>query len=280
MGRVQKILGLIKKPFGYSSRQTKSKALTQFIPPDHKGGVLYVDDVYYDIQKLDQELIGSHAFAASINQNELEKICTNLKVNCLEFKGLTAKDWSPLQSISGLTDLRITWALKVEDISPLTKIPLISLYISDTKRLTNLEPLSDMKTLEVFEFSGGMWSKNTAESLAPLERLPNLKELTLTNLKVIEGGLKSLANCNQLHRLRISNQFPTEEYAYLMAKLPNVKCNKFVAYEKIPALGPKQNDVMITGSRKPWLNSTNDSARIQKYENAFKALVESYSSNS
>lgn len=279
MGRVHKILDLIKKPFGYSSRQTKPKALTQFIPPDHKGGVLYVDDVYYDIQKLDKVLIGSQAYAASINQNELEKICTYLKVNRLEFKGLTAKDWSPLQKVSGLTELMVIWALNVVNLSPLTNIPLTNLCIRDTKRLTDLGPISDIKTLEVFDFSGGTGTKNTAETLVPLSHLPKLKKLTLTNLKVTESGLKPLINCKVLSELRISNQFQTEEYAYLTAKMPGVKCDKFAAYETYKPYDAMQNDVMITGSRKPLLNSKNDAARIQKYEDAFNALVESYSAN-
>ena len=82
-----------------------------------------------------------------------------------------------------------------------------------------------------------------------------------------------------LSELRISNQFQTEEYAYLTAKMPGVKCDKFAAYETYKPYDAMQNDVMITGSRKPLLNSKNDAARIQKYEDAFNALVESYSAN-
>jgi hypothetical protein len=76
----------------------------------------------------------------------------------------------------------------------------------------------------------------------------------------------------------VSNQFPTEDYAYLAVELPNVICEMFQPYIK---LNQKINDldIMVTGKRKPFLNSKADTDRILKYEKAFEKLKKKFESN-
>ena len=103
---------------------------------------------------------------------------------------------------------------------------LKGLVLEDTPKISDLSPLSQCIKLESFEFSGGMWKSNKTESLEPISGLPKLSSLRLLNLSV-SSGLKSLASLTSLRELELSNQFPTEEYAYLSVKLDGVHCEYF-----------------------------------------------------
>ena len=83
----------------------------------------------------------------------------------------------------------------------------------------------------------------------------------------------------QLNRqvLEVSNQFPTEEFAYLSVELPKTKCKMFSAWVKSPVMKP---DTMIVGRRKPFLNFKKDRERIQAYEHSFAQLQAGFAVNS
>jgi len=68
----------------------------------------------------------------------------------------------------------------------------------------------------------------------------------------------------------VSYGFPTEDYAYLSVKRPDIKCDAFVPFIRRDMFGDK--DTMIVGFRKPFLNSKKDAARIAKYVQQFEAL--------
>ncbi|NKB27910.1 MAG: hypothetical protein GKR99_10285 [Rhodobacteraceae bacterium] len=64
----------------------------------------------------------------------------------------------------------------------------------------------------------------------------------------------------------MSNQFDTSDYAYLSVYLPRAECARFAPYESLlREIGGK--DVMVTGKRKPFLNTRDpkDAAQPEKY---------------
>ena len=98
------------------------------------------------------------------------------------------------------------------------------------------------------------------------------------NLGVDSHGLKPLANLPGLVELELSNQFPTDDYAYLSVKLDKTNCDYFAPYVEMSSLiGDK--DVMVIGRRKPLLNKVEDSEKLAKYERQFKALREKFAAN-
>lgn len=161
---------------------------------------------------------------------------------------------------------------KVTDLEPLRYLDRLELLsLEDIPKVRSIEPVAHLSRLVALDFSGGMWNKNRAETLEPIGRLPVLEELYLTNLRVDSGGLRPLARCRALRRLRLSNQFPTEDYAYLAAKLPVVECEMFAPCLPMGyKIGDK--DVMVVGKRKPFLNATADAERMARYARDFERM--------
>ncbi len=133
--------------------------------------------------------------------------------------------------------------------------------------------------LECLEFSGGIWSKNKVKTLEPISHLPLLNSLKLLNLSIVTNGLKPLVYLPAIKDLECSNQFSTEDFAYLSVKLPHTKCNYFSPYVEISKPVGEKN-VMVTGKRKPFLNKSRDSKKLESYVKQFEALRNKYSIDS
>lgn len=121
----------------------------------------------------------------------------------------------------------------------------------------------------------GIDKKLNIQTLKPLSVLTNLKYLRLANLKVEDDTLKPLADLKNLEELWLSNQFETKEYAWLATRLPDTKCDMFNAVNKVSITGTRNElvwDTMITGRKKPFLLSTQDRQKIDKYITEFEKL--------
>ncbi len=237
--------------------------------------VLHLDGQLFEVPKLTEQVEGEAAFAAGTGQKDFEKICRFVRVRKLSFKGLRVTDLAPPAQIHGLRELQIWWATKLTSIDPLARLGLRLLILEDTKRLSDLTPFARMQSLETLMYSGGVWSANLAQSLSPLADLQKLTELHLTNLKVMEGGLRPVAGCKNLRRLVLSLQFATADYAFLKAHLPGTECDAFVPYQKL-GFDLDGRDVCVTRRRKPYLNSQKDAARLQRYVDRFLAMVDEF----
>lgn len=244
-------------------------------PGEPKRGqcVLY-RNVWFKPSDFPVDEIVDELFAVSVNQAALEEICARAECKSLRIKGLTATDLSPISALSALQSLDITLAHKFTDASPLQQLQrLKSLSITDTKRWHDLSQIENLK-IEELDVSGGLFNTDSFETLAPLAKLRRLKRLTLNNIKVIEGGLKSLSGCTHLEELFVDYTLPTEDYAYLSVKMPHTKCDAFAPYVYINTGGGK--DVLVVGFRKPFLNSKKDAARLEKYSAQFAALQQAF----
>ncbi|MEM7188672.1 MAG: leucine-rich repeat domain-containing protein [Pseudomonadota bacterium] len=228
------------------------------------------------IVRLDEieQLKADAVFIGSIRQDEFNSLCPKLQTQHLVFADLRVADVSALTRVSDLRHLSITWSTKLSDIGPLAELTgLESLVLSDVKKVTDISPLAALSGLRALVYEGGIWNKQTAETLEPLTALTRLEELQMTNLKVGQGGLRPLARLQSLRLMILPNQFPTEEFAYLAAHLPHVECDLLAPAVQIDPGSFDGKDLMITGSRKPFLNSTTDAAKVQKYTEAFAAMV-------
>lgn len=240
--------------------------------------ILIVDGVLHKVRSLPATIRGEAAYAVGMSDRNLAKLAAALDVELLHFYELRAADLSPLTTVRRLRYLKIHWNTKIVDLSAVGELrTLETLILVDTPKIRQLEPLMHLSALAALEYSGGIWNRNHAASFDPLAALPNIEELVLTNLRVESGGLRPLAQCRSLKRLTVSNQFDTEDYAYLSVALPQVQCQSFAPWIRVSHTNGF--DTMIIGKRKPFLNSKVDYAKIIKYEAAFQRMQEKFASN-
>ena len=230
--------------------------------------VVLVDGVRHRVGEWPEGVRGRAAYVVGCRQEHFDALVPRLDVERLQFYDMRVLDLGAIRAVPSLRHLALRWNTKLVDLQPLAGLTLVTLVLDDTPRAKDLTPLAALTELEELEFGGGVWTRNTAATLAPLAALPRLRELSLWNLKVEEGGLRPLAGCRALRRLELSNQFETEDYAYLAARLPEVEAGRLAPYTRL-ATPITDKDVMITGKRKPLLSSTKDAERIARYELAF-----------
>ena len=240
--------------------------------------VLILGGEFHSIPSLNTRLTGTAAYIVGLNDKFAEAVPKLVTTEYMQFYEMRVCDLSFLETQTKLKHLSIRWNTKVVDLSPLANLTGIeTLILEDTPKAHDLTPISRLGKLIDFKFSGGIWNKNTAQSLVPIAQCKALKYLILGNLKVLDGGLRPLAGCRSLEKLLLSNQFPTEDYAYLSVHLPNTECAEFSPYVRLerPIDG---KDIMITGKRKPFLNSQMDKRKIEKYVAKFRQLQQEFGS--
>ena len=225
----------------------------------------------------DDPIHGKAARLCSVNAKTFGPIAKRLDVTHLSIVEMRGGELGEIHA-PRLKVLEVSWATKLADISEIARFSkLEGLFLSDTPKVYDLSPFSKLANLRVLVFEGGMWNKNKAHSLAPLNRLAKLEAVQLLNLGVEEDGLRPLAACKQLKWLSLSNQFETSDYAYLSVHLPQTECAQFAASQSTN-IGEAYGDIMVTGKRKPFLKSRDakDQARLAKYEAEFEKLKDKF----
>lgn len=257
--------------------QALQEAVSNAIGPgDGRRPRLFLDGRDLDLSAMPDVLRGERASVIGAHGPALGEILARLDVETLGICDSRADDFSALARMPGLRRLDIRYATRLSDagfLGHLGKLDVLSLY--ETPRLFDLAPVSEARSLRALDFSGGFSAPNKVRTLAPLGTLGALEVLRLTNLRVTEGGLRPLAGCTGLRSLDVSNQFETADYAYLSVMLPKVECSLFNACSDLGRdIGGA--DVMVTGKRKPFLNSTRDATRLEKYRKDFAALQDGF----
>jgi hypothetical protein len=237
--------------------------------------ILVANGRSYPIAKLAEPVVTDLAYVIGIRDRELLTLGRCLRASAVHFYEMRVTDLAPIAAIGGLAHLAIEWNTKVRDLSPIGMLTALeTLVLLDTPKVRSLVPLETLGRLRAFECSGGIWNQNNVDSLEPVSGLP-LEDVRLMHLQVAVEGLRPLAAVKTLRRLRVSNQFPTEDYAYLSVHLPAAACDRFAPFTRVdPPLDGK--DVLVTGRRKPFLNTQADQAQLRKYVDAFEALRRQY----
>lgn len=242
--------------------------------------IAVIDGEAHRVADINARLEGAAAYVVGINEKLFPRFCEHVRVDSVHFYEMRVEDLGPLVQLQGLSHLAIRWNTKAKDISFLEGMAsLRALILEDTPKIKNLSPLASLPNLSALMFSGGIWNKNRAETLAPIGSLGELRELVLANLQVRSGGLRPIGNCRGLKSLKVSNQFPTEDYAYLSVVLPDTHCELFAPFVSRGSGRIGDKDIMVVGKRKPFLNSTDDADRLAKYEAAFRDLQSKFASD-
>jgi hypothetical protein len=210
------------------------------------------------------------------NEKDLNKILTLTKPNYLNLYQVLASDLTILETLSTTSTLVLNWNTKSTKLWDIEKnVQLNTLEIADFSKLNDISDLSSARQIETLKLEGGIDKKLDIQTLQSLSVLTNLKYLRLANLKVADDTLRPLANLKDLEELWLPNQFDTKEYAWLATRLPKTKCNMFKGINKVHLTDANNNlvwDTMVTGKRKPFLLSTKDKDKIDKYIDDFEKL--------
>ncbi|MEM8539250.1 MAG: hypothetical protein AAGF56_15480, partial [Pseudomonadota bacterium] len=214
--------------------------------PEGKGGHVFVDGQLLRILDIQKPIVGRGAFGYSVNEKELIHLCDHVDVGVLGFKGLRTTTIAPLEKMTQLRMLSLWWVQKLADIAPLAKLPLEVLVLDEIRNNKSIDAVGEIASLRALTISGAMDSDHKIASLAPLLQLPRLEELRFIAMKLEDDTLRPLADCKALRDLWLANTYPTEDYAYLTAKRPEIRCNAFAAYQP----HSRGKEVMVTGRRK------------------------------
>jgi len=191
-----------------------------------------------------------------------------------------AKDLSCLENLTKCETLITEWNTKATELWDFEFNPnLRKLAIRDYSKISDLSALEKATQIKSLSLDGGMNKKIKVDNLKPISKLSQLEYLRLTNIKVTDESLEPISKLMGLRKLEISNQFPTKEYANLSVKLTKTNCLRFNAYNAVELKDENGNlvyDTMITGKRKPFLLSTKDNLRIEKYKSEFEKLKKQY----
>ena len=239
--------------------------------------ILLLDDKLIPINNLNKRVKGEVAYIVGINQKTIGKIFEYLDAKIIQFYEMKVDNIVDISKFTNIEELSIQWNDKLVDIAPIQYLTNLKiLVLIDTPKINDLTPLSKLKKIKKLSFSGGMNIKNVANSLLPLSELASLEFIQLHNLKVNVGGIKPLSKLTNLKEIDVSNQFPTEEYAYLSTVLISTYCKCFAPYVDMGHYSIAGKNIMVTGARKPFLNRNNDRLKLDKYVRNFEILRERY----
>lgn len=231
-------------------------------------------------RKLLNELNIDKLWLIGAKEKDIEQIFSLQQPKYVSLYQFLAKDLSCLENLNKCETLITEWNTKATELWNLKSNPnLRKLAIRDYSKITDLSALENATQIESLSLDGGMDKKIKVNSLKPLSKLLQLEYLRLTNIKVADESLEPISDLINLKILELSNQFPTKEYANLAVKLTKTECSMFKAYHKVGIKDENGNlvyDRMIIGKRKPFLLSTKDQNRIEKYEKEFEKLKNNY----
>ena len=213
------------------------------------------------------KVVGASALVCTVNEKNFANVISMLDVQALYIYEARVSSIESIGNLLRLKHLKIDWATKFDDLTPLTRLTqLESLHLEHTTRVVDLAPVRLMKGLRSFGFEGGINAKGTIKNLFPIGELELLEDVILTNLKVIEGGLRPLVRCTSLKELIVSEQFSWRDYAYLAAKRPDISCANFNPWTRFD-----NEFVMLTGTPGGLVHWIADYKRVEAHEKRFLA---------
>lgn len=192
------------------------------------------------------------------------------------FKCQKIKDFSPLEDLAHLEQVRIYWNIGTDRLWNFSRNTVLNtLRVMDCKRITqNPRLLSTSNTLEYVSFNGSAFNNFTMDNLDIFGLMPNLRRLELNSIRLADKRMDFLSEAPVLERFDFdAGMLTTEEIAWIVAKYPDLSGRCLCAYNKEDAM---LNDVRVCGFRKPGLDLPQHQKRLDKYVAQFNALVEKY----
>ena len=163
-------------------------------------------------------------FKSRVNQPLFEAACSMLGLDGLFIKWSGIKNLESLLNLSKLKYLHIGSSTQVTSIDVFSRLSnLIVLEIENFKRVSKLDPISNLIELEGLGVTGSIWTTQKVDSLMPLISLKNLRYLFIDNLKTKKVTLKPIQEMKSLVNFRSSYWWPESDFKLLRNSLPELK---------------------------------------------------------
>ncbi|PUA28860.1 MAG: hypothetical protein B0W54_10625 [Cellvibrio sp. 79] len=184
-----------------------------------------------------------------------------------------------IQHLKSTQQLTLEWATKISDLSPIFEMyQLTHLNISDFPKAPSICGISKLTNIEQLTLGGSSTLGKPLHlvTIEELAKLPNLNTLYIFNTKLENDDISILAECKNLKKLTISNQFEKKQYAYLAKKLNIQLQTPIVAAKQASSTCGKcgQKKYMLTGRKMPFLCSDCDKKKFEKLTNDFHEMID------
>jgi len=243
--------------------------------PDITGGKISTETI--DSLK---DVEGDKIEISGLRQDTFEYLVNNYGTRIKEisfFKCPRITDLSPLESLANVETVHYYWNQKAErlwDASKNKKLYEVSLL--NFLRVADFEPFSKSESLKTLVFGNSASGTTGIQTIESLQEISSLERLEMNPQKIQDNRAEPITKISQLNQLEFnSSLFTTEKVAWLKARLPEtVKSDRLRAYVEL-----NEENVLVVGKRKPFLNPKTDAVKIEKYVKKFESLVQHYRSN-
>ena len=168
-------------------------------------------------------------FTSKVNQKTFDTVCKMPNLEGIWIKWSSIKTIERMVKIKSLKHFHLGSSSQIESITCLADMnSLITLELEHIKKINEFEPISKCLKLEGLAIEGSMWSTQEIKNLKPIEKLKNLKYLSLMNTKVLDASLKPLLKLEELKRFDSSLNLPSQE-------ITSLKKIKTLEFGNVPA---------------------------------------------
>lgn len=193
------------------------------------------------------------------------------------WKNKFIEDWSLLGTLPNLEFLTFYANQRIDKLWDMSEnFALRGLAVSDFTRLHSIEGIEKAPALEIFDIGDAIWNTSTIESFMPLANTP-IRRLAFSGKRIEDNNLSFLLEMKELEVFDFAtNQFTTEQVAWMVANCPNLRGWAMGATVDLSEEDDDCRQVIIVGKRKPLLEVKGNEARIGRYIEQFDALVDRY----
>ena len=166
-------------------------------------------------------------WARQADQEFIDEISLLENLEVLYVNGLTASSLAGLSQLRKLKRLLLIGGTKVDSMEWAAGLPatLEVLFLERFTRAPDIGPLGELAGLVALGIEGGMDTHVRIDTLKPLTRLKNLRQLFLAAARVGDKSLAPLRGLTRLERLECTSYFPDAEFVALGDSLPGLECD-------------------------------------------------------
>jgi Leucine-rich repeat (LRR) protein len=215
----------------------------------------------------------------NISKSNWERVLSNCKATELRLYHLTLTNLDGIERLSNTEKLKLDWATKIEDISPVFNLKnLKSLSITDFSKFRDISGIGKLTELTELHLAGNLGSLSPRlqlTSIKPVCEIQNLTSFSLLNARLDDDDITYLTKCKKLLHLGLCNTFDKKQFAYLAKHLNNQLENPITSYREVSLKCSQCNNkkFMFTGRKMPFLCQKCDSMRFNKLNKEFEELV-------
>jgi hypothetical protein len=192
--------------------------------------------------------------------------------------GIRLDSLGALRNLTGLEVLSLERCTQITSLEELSRFDAVQgLALTHFPKVHSLRTLERFLSVKALAVAGGMWTRMTVESLAPLAALADLRFLHLANLMALDKSLEPLAALTALSVLELPNFYPVEEFAKLSAHLKNTDCDWFSAFIPVDSVHcPKcgqESMVMLTGKGTTMVCKICEETRLRKHDDVYRNIA-------